>query len=141
MKKFVLILATVTLFNTNVLAYNVSDIDTNINQYTEILPKNIAIVYLNYNLTISSGKAACYGYTKTQSGYSAKVKVELQRKGTTWTTIKSWEKTSTSSSATIDETYSVLKGYSYRLKTTHYALNSSGSVVESTVKYSSTVRY
>lgn len=141
MKKFILILATITLFNSNVFAETVSSINTNNSQYTEIMPQNIAIINNSRNLTISSGTAYCYGYTQTQSGYSAKVKVELQRKDTTWITIKSWEKTSTGLSTSVDETYSVSSGYSYRLKTTHYALNSSGSVVESTVKYSSTVSY
>lgn len=140
MKKFILILATVTLLNSNVFAANISDINIDNNKYTEIMPQNIAIINHSRNLTISSGKASCYGYTKTQSGYKAKVTVELQRQGTTWTTIKTWTALD-SAKAVVDETYSVSSGYSYRLKTTHYALNSSGSVVESTVKYSSTVSY
>lgn len=140
MKKIILILATVTLFNSNVFAETVSSINTNNSQYTEIMPQNIAIIDHSRISTISSGTANCYGYTKTQSGYSAKVTVELQRKGTTWTTIKTWT-ASDSAKAVVDETYSVSRGYSYRLKTTHYALNSNGSVVESTVKYSSTVSY
>ena len=140
MKKFILILATVTLFNSNVFADTTQNLHTDISEYSEIMPQNIAIINYSRDLTISSGIANCYGYTKTQSGYSAKVKVELQRKGTTWTTIKTWT-ASDSAKAVVDEIYSVSKGYSYRLKTTHYALNSSGSVVESTVKYSSTVSY
>lgn len=141
MKKFIFILSTVTLFNYNVFGDTDLTVVTNNSEYTEISPKYIAIITPDKNLSISSGKATCYGYTKTQGNYKAKVKVELQKSGSTWTTIKSWEKTSTNSSATVNETYSVTKGYSYRLKTTHYALNSSGSIVESTVKYSSTVSY
>ncbi|MDO4300607.1 MAG: hypothetical protein Q4D26_04345 [Clostridia bacterium] len=141
MKKFIFILATVTLLNSNVFADTNTSVIMDNDEYTEISPKYIAIITPYKNLSISDGKATCYGYTKTQDNYKAKVKVELQKLNSTWTTIKSWEKTSTSSSATIDKTYSVTKGYSYRLKTTHYALNSSGSVVDSVVKYSSTVSY
>ncbi len=36
---------------------------------------------------------------------------------------------------------SVSKGYSYRMKTTHYALDSKGKVVESFTMYSNTKSY
>lgn len=139
MKKFILILAAIVLFAANVFAN--TDVYVNNGQYDKIFPMYIAIISTNNDLSISSGEADCYGYTQTQSGYKAKVKVELQRKVTSWSTIKSWEKTSTGLSATVDETYSVNRGYSYRLKTTHYSLNSNGNEIESTVKYSSAVNY
>ncbi len=140
MKKFILLLTTVILFNSNVFADTIPDVNTNSSEYSEIIPQNIAIINHSRNLTILSGRANCYGYTQTQSGYTAKVTVELQRKGSSWISIKKWT-VSDDSKAVVSENYSVTKGYSYRLKTTHYALNSSGSIVESTVKYSSTVSY
>lgn len=141
MKKFILILSTVALFNSSVFVYANTSVRAKNIEYTEVSPRYIAIVALDSNLSISAGKANCYGYTKTQGNYRGKVKVELQKLDSTWSTIKTWEKTSTSSSATISETYSVTKSFSYRLKTTHYSLNNNGSIIESAVKYSSTVNY
>lgn len=140
MKKAVLLLSAVLLFNSNVFAaINESEILEE-SEYNTIAPLYIAISTSSNSLSISnSGKAQCYGSTKA-SGYKAKVKVELQQKNGTWGTIKTWTKSGEISSA-VSESYSVSKGYSYRLKTTHYALDSNGKVIESFTTYSSTKTY
>ncbi len=67
MRKFILILATVTLFNSNIFAATISSVYTDNNQYTETSPNYIAIITPDRNLSISSGKAYCYGYTKPKA--------------------------------------------------------------------------
>lgn len=62
----------------------------------------------------SSGKASIYGSVKAKSG-STYVKVTLQQlSGRTWSSVKSWESSSTGSVAAVAESYSVSKG-TYRL--------------------------
>lgn len=106
---------------------------------TEIIaPNNIAIDDVTNSLSlISSRKLNCYGKTKVSSGYIANVVVELQQKNGGWTTIKTWNASNTSS-ASVDEDYSVAGGYYYRLKLTHRAYNANG-VVETITKYSNEV--
>lgn len=139
MKKFILLLTTLTIFGTNVPAKTLdhNDIETNI---TDISPRYISLIETKTSLTKSNNKGVCYAYTKTQSGYSPKVKVELQEKGKSWTTIKTWVK-SGSISASVNQTFTLTKGSSYRLKATHYALDSNGSIVEYETQYSSTISY
>ena len=140
MKKFILILTAFTMFTANVPAEIIDSkgIETNI---SEISPRYIAITEMDNDISISSNKANCYGKTTVTSGYRARVKVELQQKnGTSWATLKTWN-VSGNLSATVNELYTPTKGNSYRLKTTHYALNSNGSVAEYVTKYSSTITY
>lgn len=141
MKKLIFMLVTVTMFSSNVLANPITTSDTYKYEDYEKSPRYIAMTSLNNNLNISSkGKATCYGYTKTNINYNARVKVELQKYNSGWSTIKSWDDTD-SVYVSISKDYYISKGYSYRVKTTHYALNSSGSVIESVVLYSSTLSY
>lgn len=101
--------------------------------------QNEIITNWSESLTGSSGNLTCNGTTKVNSGYSAGVTVELQKYTTSWGTIKTWS-ASGGTKASVSEPYSVSRG-SYRLKVTHKAYNSSGSLAESFVKYSNTVTY
>ena len=139
MKKFILLLTALSMFSANVPAETVDTTAVNTN-VSEISPRYNCILAVDNDLTISSNKANCYAYTKTPPKYRAKVKVELQQKGTSWTTLKTWIVTD-SSKAIVDENYTLTKGCSYRLKTTHYALNTNGSVAEYITQYSSTATY
>ena len=106
-----------------------------------IQSRNIAITDMESSLSITSSVSAqCIGKTTVSNGYKAKVKVELQRKDGSWSTIKTWTTTG-DSLARVSKSYSVSSGYQYRVKATHYALTSSGSIVESYVSYSSTATY
>lgn len=107
----------------------------------EIEPNYIAIVLCSNNLTLNSGgKLSCEGRTDVQKEYIAGVKMELQKLSDDWTTIKTWEDTSDDDKIYLYKDWYVEKG-SYRLKLTHTALNSSGKVIETVIKYSNTVVY
>ena len=139
MKKFILLLTALSMFSANVPAKTLDTTDTE-SSISEISPRYTYIIETYNDLILSSNKANCYAYTKTPPKYRAKVKVELQQKGTSWTTLKTWIITD-SSKAIVDENYTLTKGCSYRLKTTHYALNTNGSVAEYITQYSSTATY
>ncbi len=109
--------------------------DTNV-----IAPQNVVITKTDNRLTLSSGVTTCYGKTSVPTGYTAGVIVELQQMDGSWQTIKTWN-AKESVSALIQETYSVSKGYSYQLKVTHTAYNSSGILVEVITKYSDIITY
>lgn len=106
-----------------------------------IVPYNIAITQTENSLDLGSGgKLNCYAKTYVQSGYKAGVKVELQQKAGSWTTIKTWSGKA-NLSVEVDEDYYVTSGYQYRLKLTHTAYNSSGSVIETITDTSDIVSY
>lgn len=114
------LLAATALFSTgSVFAENTNQTRA-ISPGETISPQFIALENKDCRLTISSGVATCYGYTKTSSGYIARVTVELQKLDGTWETIKTWNKMGSGMTAIINETYSVGSG-TYRLKTTHQA--------------------
>ena len=105
-----------------------------------IQPMNIAITSKNAKITVGNWRAlTCEGKTVVTTGYTAGLTVELQEdSGSGWTTIKTW--TSKGSTAVnISETYYGSSGCSYRLKNTHRAYNSAGTVVETLYTYSSTI--
>ena len=105
-----------------------------------ISPMYTSIIFVDNNLSVFDGNLECYGYTKVQSGYTAKTVVELQAyRSNTWTTIKTWKKTNTYT-ASVDETYTPSTD-KYRLKVTHSALNANGTVVEYDITYSGTLNY
>ncbi len=107
---------------------------------SEIAPQNIAIAMTENNLILGSfGKLTCYGKTTTRPGYTVETIVELQQDNGGWETIQTWSKKG-GTIATVDEDYYVGRG-TYRLKLTHKAYNSSGTLVESFNKYSKTVVY
>lgn len=106
-----------------------------------VSPYFIAIVSFFNNLTLnSSGKLTCEGETEVQYGYIAGVTVELQQYNGQWNTIKTWS-ASDSTIVYLSRDWYVTSSYQYRLKLTHTAINSSGTVVESFTSYSKTVNY
>lgn len=104
-----------------------------------VSPQNIAITVMARNLTyVSSGVLECYAQTSTTIGYYAGVTVELQQYDGGWDTIKTYVG-SAEMSFVYDREVSVTSGYKYRLKVTHRAMTSSGTIVEEFVKYSDEV--
>lgn len=105
---------------------------------------SIQYVYINQastSLTISaSGTATVYGYVqKTPAGKNIYLTSTLQRYSNgSWTDVKSWSKSSTSSSASILETYQVSSG-TYRVETYYYVSGDGG--YESDTIHSKTVIY
>ncbi|SKA83804.1 hypothetical protein SAMN05443428_105174 [Caloramator quimbayensis] len=105
---------------------------------------SIQYVYINQastSLTISSsGTATVYGYVqKTPAGKNIYLTSTLQRYSNgTWSNVKSWSKSSTSSSASVLETYQVSSG-TYRVETYYYVSGDGG--YESGTIYSKTVTY
>ena len=105
-----------------------------------IAPYNVAINVIECSLTMpSAGTVHCSAKTTTMAGYKAETIVELQKLDGIWGTIKKWSDKG-SMGASVSEDYAVAKGYSYRLKTTHKAYNSSGTLVESFERYSNIVK-
>ncbi|MEG6613025.1 hypothetical protein V6C42_09250 [Pseudoclostridium thermosuccinogenes] len=105
---------------------------------------SILYTYINQastSLTISAdGTATVYGYVqKTPAGKYIYLSCTLQRYSNgTWSNVKSWSKSSTSSSASIHESYQVSSG-TYRVETYYYVSADSG--YESDTIYSKTVTY
>ena len=106
-------------------------------------PAGVNYVYINEassSLSISSGIATVKGYVqRTPLGTSIQLTSTLQRNSSgSWVAVKSWSKSSTSSSASISQTYSVSIG-TYRVAT-FYSVSGSGGTESGTV-YSTTVTY
>jgi len=105
---------------------------------------SIQYVYINQastSLTISaSGTATVYGMCKkTPAGKNIYLTSTLQRYSNgSWTDVKSWSKSSSSSSASILETYQVSSG-TYRVETYYYVSGDGG--YESDEIFSKTVTY
>lgn len=104
-------------------------------------PSFKVIVICWNNLTLNSGgKLTCEGQTQVQDGYAAGITVELQQDKQGWSTIKSWSDSDWDEIYLSNDWY-VEKGYSYRLKLTHKALDGNGRVLETYSNYSKTVSY
>ena len=105
---------------------------------------SIQYVYINQastSLTISaSGTATVYGYVqRTPAGKNIFLMSTLQRfSNGSWSNVRSWSRSSTSSSATILETHQVTRG-TYRVETYYYVSGDGGH--ESGAIYSKTVIY
>ena len=105
---------------------------------------SIQYVYINQastSLSISAGgTATVYGFVqKTPAGKSIYLSSTLQRNSNgTWSNVKSWSASSTSSSASILETFQVSSG-TYRVETYYYVSGDGG--YESGTVYSKTVTY
>jgi hypothetical protein len=105
---------------------------------------SVKYTYINQastSLSISSsGTATVYGFVqKTPAGKSIYLSSTLQRNSNgTWSNIKSWSASSTSSSASILETYQVSSG-TYRVEMYYYVSGDGG--YESGTVYSKTVTY
>lgn len=89
----------------------------------------------------SKGKVMCEAKTQVRVGYTAGIEMELQQKKSgSWTTIKTWSDEHTNQ-VELSKSYYIEKGYSYRLKLTHTAIDSNDKVVETATDYSSIVSY
>lgn len=108
----------------------------------EVSPKYTAILDLSNYLSLESsdGKLYCQGDTHVYWGYKAGVTVELQQYDGSWNTIKTWYNAENSRFAVVSEYYYVVNG-TYRLKVTHEAYNSNGTVAETEITYSDIVRF
>lgn len=106
-----------------------------------VSPFNIVIAATDYYFNLKSGGIfECYGSTTVQGGYTAYVKVELQQKDGSWSTIKTWSDKDVIK-AFVDENYAVMSGYSYRLKYTHKAYDSNDNLIETITEYSDIIYY
>lgn len=110
-------------------------------EQSTISPQYVNINKATSTLTISrNGVAKIKGYIqKTKSGTSIYLRSTLQcYKNGSWNNIKSWSKTSTSSTALISENYTVSSG-KYRVKT-YYSVDGAGGTETGTI-YSKIVNY
>ena len=92
---------------------------------------NITQFYADLELT-SGWRADCYAYVKlANSTDSANLTMELQRSsnGSSWSTIKAWT-TSGRGTVTLDKSYYVTSGYSYRVVATVEVYTSAGTLAE-----------
>ena len=106
-----------------------------------VSPNNIIINATEYDFVLKSlGVLECYGATDVPSGYIAYVKVELQQKDGSWSTIKTWSDRY-ECFAIVDENYAVASGYSYRLKLTYKAYDSNDNLIETLTDYSDIIYY
>ena len=105
---------------------------------------SVKYTYINQastSLSISAGgTATVYGFVqKTPAGKYIYLSSTLQRNSNgTWSDVTSWSASSTSSSASILETYQVTSG-TYRVETYYYVSGDGG--YESGTVYSKTVTY
>ena len=90
----------------------------------------------------SSGLSSDYSSIKlTNSTDTVNLIIELQQKsGSTWSTIKTWE-TSGSGTVSLDKSWYVSSGYSYRIYVTAKVYNSSDTLSETATLISSTASY
>ena len=105
------------------------------------VPMYIAINRVYNNLSLGSwGKLTGIGTTEVDYGFNAEVIMELQEStGNDWETIKTWS-SYMANTANISEDHYVAHG-TYRLKTTHRAYTSGGTLVEIITRYSNEVTY
>ena len=99
------------------------------------------INYINSSLTINNrGKASCTADIAVRNSYTFDASIELQqKKGTKWTTVKTWNKSGTMIWFT--DSYYVTSGYDYRLKLDVEIHDSNGVLKENPVVYSSVHSY
>lgn len=93
----------------------------------------------NFSIS-SSGLATCSAATKVSSGYTAGITIFLQQYNGGWNTVTSWSGKD-SAYITLTKTKYVSSGYKYRIMAVHSAYNSSGTLIETNVTYSSEVSY
>jgi hypothetical protein len=126
MKKiYALILVTVLLISTAIPA-------------NAALPEQPAVPYYNHidsysvNLTINqnSGVASCTATCYTAGSNTIEIEYNLQRYlGSYWGTVKTWTSSGTSY-ASINQSWAVYSGYTYRGKATYRVYNSAGTLLE-----------
>lgn len=132
----------ITILALNFMTINAFAGTSNLIANNIISPYYTTIVLCSNNLTLNAGgRFTCEGKTNVQRGYTAGVKMELQKLSSyNWTTIKTWDSISDSREMYISKDWYVAKG-TYRLKLTHTAIDSSNKIVETVIKYSKTVIY
>ena len=95
-------------------------------------PYYVAMSGLSATLVIGEdGYANCTGKVKIRSGYQAEFNMELQRSsnGTLWSPVKSWQ-TSGNGTLLLNERYSIVSGYQYRVTVTAIVYDSENNFVE-----------
>ena len=100
--------------------------------------------YTNFviaDLGISGTTASCYGGGRGVYSYTTThIQVTLTRKTssqTTWTPIASWTASASGTTfALVEQTHSVVSGYSYRVVVRCQIKNSDGQVLETAYRYS-----
>lgn len=110
---------------------------------TVIMPRYSYVDILTSSLSINknTGLTTCNATSSYHGGASQKLTCKLQRyDGSTWTTVKTWTKTSTMS-VNIAQQYAVYSGYTYRLRTTCKVYNSAGTILEIGICDSNQVKY
>lgn len=115
------------------LATEISDV--------EVSPYNIAVTNTYYDFNIDdSGNASCYGRVSVRTGYTVKLIMQLQKKGSMWVTVQSWNDTGTGF-VVLDKEHVVDGGNKYRLMLIYNAYDANGNVVESLYDLSNVVEY
>ena len=108
-----------------------------------IQPKYAGISRLSAVFSISAaGKSSCGSEVKlSNSTYSVELTMELQQKnGNSWETIKTWT-TSGSGTVSLDKSWYVTSGSTYRIHTTAAVYNSAGRLVEAPTVDSASQKY
>ena len=111
------------------------------NELVMVQPREIGIVKMNCQLTISSnGNASCLGDVSMKAGYDSEITLALQKStnGRTWANVASW---TGSGSEKLTKSRFVTSGYDYRCKLTVKVYNSSGNYVTTYTQYSDTISY
>lgn len=103
-------------------------------------PAYVGILSTRCSISISStGTAKVTSSVQVDSGYTMSVTLKLQRSrdNSAWSTLGTW----TGSTAQISKTKTVTSGYYYRSQVTVKVYNSSGTLVETVTKSSSSIYY
>lgn len=110
-----------------------------------IKPLYVGTTSVTCNLSISeSGKATCSTQVRLKSGYTAEETLKLQRSvsGSSWSLVKSWSTSVTSSALTLfSKSQSVSHGYYYRVQVILKVYDSSGHLAETITKTTSSIHY
>ena len=101
-----------------------------------VSPQYTYIEFISTGLTVQDatfGVLSISAYCLSASGTIVQIECMLQQYSGGWNTIKTWN-ASGIVEATLDKQYAVAKGYSYRIYVTYSIRNSSGALLESTIK-------
>lgn len=114
------------------------------NQDDSIQLRYSQICYFTIDFDISSaGLASCYSHIETDTasnGVALNMQLQRSSNGRTWSKIHEWS-TDDKQTVSLDKTYYVSSGYLYRIHVTATVSNSTGRVLETATRDSSTVRY
>lgn len=95
------------------------------------------------SLSINDGVAKAAGKITPEDSRRTTITVRLQRESSsgTWVTISTWTGSNASGKSEAGGTKSLTSGYNYRVYVTGKVYNSSGTVLETVNKYSTTKAY